>query len=100
MKKTGSQWRSTNNCPYCHLLKNLHGRRLFFDEENFIVLDDLSSLCPILVYNVHGQWPACLQQLQDTYEKINWVGSKLYGADYFLATDIKHGHYSVLVKPL
>lgn len=85
-------------CIYCKLIQSIDNRRFFSDASDspFVIIDNLRSLTPILVYKEHMSTPISLSATVAAFEEMNRVCVRLFGDTYFLRVDSSKSHFAIL----
>ena len=81
-----------NDCPYCKLIKESKDRRLYYETDDFILIEDLFLMTPILVYKEHGKKDVSPQ----VFEVFKKIVSQLHGWDFsLLIADESESHFYI-----
>ena len=87
-------YKLNKDCFYCDLLVNLNNRRFYYDGDDFVIIDNLSSLTPLLICKKHTI-NLNVKKIIKIYTALNLLCGELFGIDYYLKPDLKHGHFAV-----
>lgn len=84
-------------CRYCRVLQQLEGRRFYRDGSSFpyIIVENLRTLTPILIYKSHGVKPPDLRELVSCFADMNSICQKLFGARYTLRVEDLQSHFAI-----
>jgi len=86
-----------DKCYACRVLESAEGRRVYFDDDAYLIFENLSTMTPILVAKDHGASNIPFQAFQDLKD----ICSKLYGDCYCLQPEpVENEHYLVKVVRL
>jgi len=88
---------SCSDCKYCRILNRLNNRRFYSDDDSepFIIIENLTTLTPILVFCEHAV-ATCIEEIMNVYNAMNAVCSAVLNDRYYLRPDDSLGHFSIL----
>ena len=83
-----------SQCLLCRLLRQIQDRRVYVDNDDFVVFEHLNTMSPILVAKEHGDRTIPLE----AFDSIKAIAIKLYGEAFCLApTSVGADHFSIKV---
>lgn len=87
------------HCRYCLLFGHSPGTRLYWEEEEFVIIQNTRYLAPQLVAREHGVKPQG-GLLVRMYETLKGVAEELYGSRYCLFPTQYRRHFVIRVESM
>lgn len=82
----------SDGCPACRLLATAKGRRVYYEDADFIIFENLSTMTPILIGLTHGEVEIPFR----AFKQLKEICGKLYGDCYSLNPEaLATEHYYV-----
>ena len=87
----------SDKCFACRLLETVKGRRLYFEDDDYLIFENLNTMTPVLIARNHGIRPIPF----NSFQQLKKICSKLYGDCYCLnLTPCDDDHYCIKVVRL
>lgn len=88
---------SEEGCYACRVFQSSTGRRIYYETDEYLIFENLSTMTPILVAKEHGDQNIPFH----AFEHLKSICSKLYGDCYCLNPETTdNDHYLVKVVRL